>query len=238
MSERRPPRARPPAEPIAVVGLGAIFPGRGDTTGFWRDIFEGRDLLSDTPETHWLIDDYYDANPTTADRTYGRRGGFLSPVAFDPLAFGIPPAQLQTTDSAQLLALVAAKMTLEDAERDSGGKIDRSRTSVILGVASATELTAHMAGRLQRPAWVNGLRQSGLAESDVQAIASRIESHYAEWKESTFPGLLGNVVAGRIANRLDLGGSNYVTDAACASSLSALQIAMHDTSLVDGADCI
>lgn len=228
MTDRRPPSSRRPVEPIAVVGMGAIFPGRGDTTGFWRDIFEARDLISDTPETHWLIDDYYDANPLTKDKTYGRRGGFLSPVAFDPLAFGIPPAQLQTTDSAQLLALVAAKMTLDDAERDSGGKIDRSRTSVILGVASATELTAHMAGRLQRPTWVNGLRQSGLAEADVQAIATRIENHYAEWKESTFPGLLGNVVAGRIANRLDLGGSNYVTDAACASSLSALQIALHE----------
>lgn len=228
MTERRPPRTRPAAEPIAIVGIGAIFPGRGDTTGFWRDIFEGRDLISDVPSTHWLIDDYYDANPLTPDRTYGRRGGFLSPVAFDPLAFGIPPAQLQSTDSAQLLALIAAKMTLDDAEKDSGGRIDRSRTSVILGVASATELTAHMAGRLQRPAWVNALRQSGLAEPDVQAIAARIENHYAEWKESTFPGLLGNVVAGRIANRLDLGGSNYVTDAACASSLSALQIAMHE----------
>lgn len=228
MTERRPPRTRPAAEPIAIVGIGAIFPGRGDTTGFWRDIFEGRDLISDVPSTHWLIDDYFDANPLTPDRTYGRRGGFLSPVAFDPLAFGIPPAQLQSTDSAQLLALIAAKMTLDDAEKDSGGRIDRSRTSVILGVASATELTAHMAGRLQRPAWVNALRQSGLAEPDVQAIAARIENHYAEWKESTFPGLLGNVVAGRIANRLDLGGSNYVTDAACASSLSALHIAMHE----------
>ncbi|MDP3458799.1 MAG: beta-ketoacyl synthase N-terminal-like domain-containing protein [Hyphomonas sp.] len=228
MTNRRPSRSQRVAEPIAVVGMGAIFPGRGDTTGFWRDIFEARDLITDTPETHWLIEDYYDANPLTRDKTYGRRGGFLSPVAFDPLAFGIPPAQLQTTDSAQLLALVAAKMTLDDAERDSGGKIDRTRTSVILGVASATELTAHMAGRLQRPAWVNGLRQYGIAETDVQAIATRIESHYAEWKESTFPGLLGNVVAGRIANRLDLGGSNYVTDAACASSLAALQIAMHE----------
>jgi polyketide-type polyunsaturated fatty acid synthase PfaA len=144
------------------------------------------------------------------------------------MAFGIPPAALKTTDSAQLLALVAAKMTLDDAERDSGGKFDRTRTSVILGVASATELTAHMAGRLQRPAWVNALRQSGLPENEVQDIARRIENHYAEWKESTFPGLLGNVVAGRIANRLDLGGSNYVTDAACASSLSALQIALHE----------
>lgn len=228
MTQPRKPATFDPAAPIAVVGMGAIFPGRGDTTGFWRDIFEGRDLLSDTPETHWLIDDYYDPSPLTPDRTYGRRGGFLSPVAFDPMAFGIPPAALKTTDSAQLLALVAAKMTLDDAERDSGGKFDRARTSVILGVASATELTAHMAGRLQRPAWVNALRQSGLPENEVQDIARRIENHYAEWKESTFPGLLGNVVAGRIANRLDLGGSNYVTDAACASSLSALQIALHE----------
>lgn len=228
MTETRTSSLYDPAAPIAVVGIGAIFPGRGDTTGFWRDIFEGRDLLTDTPPTHWLVDDYYDANPLTPDRTYGRRGGFLSPVAFDPLAFGIPPAALQTTDTAQLLALVAAKMTLDDAERDSGGKFDRARTSVILGVASATELTAHMAGRLQRPAWVNAMRQAGLPEDEVQDIARRIENHYTEWKESTFPGLLGNVVAGRIANRLDLGGSNYVTDAACASSLSALQIAMHE----------
>lgn len=228
MTETRKSSFYDPAAPIAVVGIGAIFPGRGDTTGFWRDIFEGRDLLTDTPPTHWLVDDYYDPNPLTPDRTYGRRGGFLSPVAFDPLAFGIPPAALQTTDTAQLLALVAAKMTLDDAERDSGGKFDRTRTSVILGVASATELTAHMAGRLQRPAWVNAMRQAGLPEDEVQDIARRIESHYTEWKESTFPGLLGNVVAGRIANRLDLGGSNYVTDAACASSLSALQIAMHE----------
>ena len=228
MADTVKPAAYDPTAPVAVVGIGAIFPGRGDTTGFWRDICEGRDLLTDTPASHWLLEDYYDSNPLTPDRTYGRRGGFLSPVAFDPMAFGIPPAALQTTDSAQLLALVAAKMTLDDAERDSGGKFDRSRTSVILGVASATELTAHMAGRLQRPAWVNAMRQAGLPEDEVQDIARRIESHYAEWKESTFPGLLGNVVAGRIANRLDLGGSNYVTDAACASSLSALQIALHE----------
>ncbi len=45
------------------------------------------------------------------------------------------------------------------------------------------------------------------------------------WQENSFPGLLGNVVAGRIANRLDLGGTNCVVDAACASSLSAVHLA-------------
>ncbi|HPF23097.1 MAG TPA: beta-ketoacyl synthase N-terminal-like domain-containing protein [Hyphomonas sp.] len=233
------------AAPIAIVGMGAVFPGRGDVTGFWRDLFQGRDLISDVPASHWLVDDYYDEDPRTRDRTYGRRGGFINPLAFDPLYFGIPPKAMEGTDTAQLLALIAAQMTLEDIERDSGGKIDKSRTSIVLGVASATELTAHMAGRLQRPAWVDAMREAGLAESQVQDIADRISNRYVEWQEATFPGLLGNVIAGRIANRFDLTGSNYVTDAACASSLAALQIAMHelragdsDTVLTGGADAL
>ncbi|MBW1885608.1 MAG: polyketide synthase, partial [Deltaproteobacteria bacterium] len=43
----------------------------------------------------------------------------------------------------------------------------------------------------------------------------------------------GNVVAGRIANRLDLGGTNCVSDAACASSFSALSMAANELYLGD-----
>jgi malonyl CoA-acyl carrier protein transacylase len=83
-----------------------------------------------------------------------------------------------------------------------------------------------MVSRLQRPVWVKALREMGLAEDKVTDACERIAAHYVEWQESSFPGILGNVVAGRIANRLDLGGTNCVTDAACASSLSALSMAM------------
>ena len=214
--------------PIAIIGLGAIFPGRGDVTGFWRDIFEGRDLLGPVPSSHWLAEDYFDPNPRVPDKTYGNRGGFIEPLAFDPMGFGLPPAAMQGTDSAQMLALIGAKMVLGEIEAGAGGKFNKERTSVILGVASATELTAHMAGRLQKPVWLEAMRQAGLSEDDVQAASERIEAQYAPWQEATFPGLLGNVVAGRIANRFNLGGCNYVTDAACASSLSALQIALHE----------
>ncbi|MDO9110294.1 MAG: beta-ketoacyl synthase N-terminal-like domain-containing protein, partial [Desulfatirhabdiaceae bacterium] len=54
----------------------------------------------------------------------------------------------------------------------------------------------------------------------------RISSGFVPWQENSFPGLLGNVVAGRICNRLDLGGTNCVVDAACASSLSAVHLAL------------
>jgi acyl transferase domain-containing protein len=205
-----------------------MFPGRGDTLGFWRDILEGADTISDVPPTHWLIEDHYDPDPAAPDKTYGKRGGFLRPQSFDPLAFGVPPAQLSATDTAQLLALIVAKDVLDQARRTTFKGLDPERTSVVLGVASATELVAHMASRLQRPTWIKAMREAGLPEPRVQAIADRIGSNYAPWQEATFPGLLGNVVAGRIANRLDLGGANYVTDAACASSLSAIHVALHE----------
>ncbi len=111
-------------------------------------------------------------------------------------------ASIDATDSAQLLALMVAQTALDEAEKATNGTIDRKRTSCILGVASATELVGHMSGRLQRPSWVKGLREAGLPETQVQAIADKISENFSEWKESTFPGLLGNVVAGRIANQM------------------------------------
>lgn len=217
--------------PIAIVGIGAMFPGSGTTQGFWRDILAGRDCIGDVPATHWLVEDYYDPDPTARDKTYCRRGAFLPPATLDPLEFGIPPQALAATDTAQLLALIVAKEVLDEACRSQFRHIDRSRTSIVLGVASATELVGTMGARLQRPVWVKSLREAGLPEAEVTAICDRIASHYVEWQESSFPGVLGNVVAGRIANRLDLGGTNCVVDAACASSLSALLMAMNELEL-------
>lgn len=214
------------AMPVAVVGMSAIYPGGSGLAGFWRTIVSGRDAITDVPASHWLIADYYDPDPAAPDKTYCKRGGFIDPVAFDPMQFGLPPNALPATDSAQLLALIAARQALDQAGR-SGARIDPDRVSVVLGVASTTELVVHMGARLQRPVWRKALKLHGVSDDEADAICDDIAAQYAPWQESTFPGLLGNVVAGRIANRLNLGGSNFVTDAACASSLSALQVALH-----------
>ncbi|MEY4763711.1 MAG: hypothetical protein RI907_384 [Pseudomonadota bacterium] len=214
--------------PIAVVGASALFPGSVGSGSFWNNILAGRDFMGDVPPANWLIEDYFDPKPGTPNKTYARRGAFLPPVPFDPLEHGLPPRQLSTTDTAQLLALIVAQQVLDDAASVQFGRVDRQAISVILGVASATELLGDMAGRIQRPNWVKALREAGLPESQVQDICQRIEATYPEWDESTFPGLLGNVVAGRIANRLNLGGTNCVVDAACASSLGAVAMAVQE----------
>ncbi|MEM6296771.1 MAG: beta-ketoacyl synthase N-terminal-like domain-containing protein, partial [Myxococcota bacterium] len=222
-----------PRTPIAIVGASALFPGSLDATGFWSNILRGTDLITDVPASHWLIEDYYDPDPSVPDKTYARRGAFLPDVDFDAMRWGVPPSIVPETDTSQLLALIVAQKVLEDASRGDLDGLDRSRTSVILGVTSGQELLGSMVSRLQRPVWTRALREAGLPESKVTSICERIAASYTDWNESTFPGLLGNVVAGRIANRLDLGGTNCVSDAACASSMSALAMGIHELQLGD-----
>ena len=216
---------------IAVVGVSALFPGSRDAASFWSNIVAGKDMMTEVPPTHWLIDDYYDPDPQAPDKTYSRRGAFLPRVPFNALEFGIPPSSLPAIDSSQLLALMTAQAVLSDAAQKRPLQMNRERVSVILGVASGTELFSHMAGRLQRPSWQKGLRDLHLPEDLVQRACDSIAAQFVPWQENTFPGLLGNVVAGRIANRLDLGGTNCVVDAACASSLSAISMGINELAL-------
>ncbi len=86
--------------------------------------------------------------------------------------------------------------------------------------------------RLQYPVWEKVLHSSGLPDETVQKIIDKIKAAYVGWEENSFPGAIGNVVAGRIANRFDLGGMNCVVDAACGSSLAAVKMAVGE--LIEG----
>ena len=211
--------------PLAIIGIGCLFPGAADATTYWANIREGIDAITDIPATHWKVEDYFDQNRKAPDRTYGRRGGFISPVPFNPLEFNIPPNILEAIDSSQLLGLVAAGQALRDAGYGPERDYDRSRASVILGVTGAMELVIPLGARLGHPRWRTALKEAGVADSVADDVVQRIADSYVDWQENSFPGLLGNVVAGRISKQYDLGGTNCVVDAACASSFSALHLA-------------
>ncbi len=216
----------PPLSPLAVVGVSCLFPQAPSAAEFWSNIRRGVDAITEIPSTHWRPEAYFDADPKSPDMTYARRGGFLSPIPFDPLEFGIAPSNLEAIDTSQLLGLVAAKRALEDAGYGANGRdFDRGRVGCILGVTGALEMVIPLGARLGHPKWKQALRDAGVPVDVANDVIARIGESYVPWQENSFPGLLGNVVAGRIANRLDLGGTNCVVDAACASSLSAVHLA-------------
>ena len=216
---------KPEQTPLAVIGLGCLFPKADSLEAYWANIMAGVDGITDVPESHWNPEDYYDPDPRARDRVYARRGGFLNPVELSPLEFGISPRDVEAVDTTQLLGLIAAKQALADAGYGDDREFDREAVSVILGVTGALEMTVSLGARLGGPIWRRALEQAGVEPGKSEEVLDRISSSYVEWQENSFPGLLGNVAAGRIANRLDLRGTNCVVDAACASSLSALHLA-------------
>ncbi|MBW4552048.1 MAG: SDR family NAD(P)-dependent oxidoreductase [Aphanocapsa sp. GSE-SYN-MK-11-07L] len=218
--------------PIAIVGMASIFPQSLNLQEYWETIIRKLDCITDVPASRWDVNTYYDPDPKAPDKTYCNRGGFIPEIDFNPMEFGLPPNILEVTDISQLLALAVAKTAMEDAGYGESRQYSHERTGVVLGVALARQLSMPLASRLEYPIWEKALKSSGLSDQDTQIIVEKIKSAYVQWEENAFPGMLANVVAGRIANRLDFGGMNCVVDAACASSLGALKMSISE--LVEG----
>jgi len=222
--------------PVAIVGMSSLFADAKNIEEFWTNIVQAKDSITDVPESRWLIEDYYDPDPTVPDKTYCKRGGFLPDIDFNPMEFGLPPNILEVTDASQLLALVAARDAFEHAgygKKSAKFTAEvKAKTGVLLGVGGGQKLITPLTGRLQYPIWEKALRASGISEDDIPHIVDKMKKAYIGWNENSFPGMLGNVISGRITNRFDLGGINSVVDAACAASLSAVKMALSE--LVEG----
>ncbi|MDP2995259.1 MAG: beta-ketoacyl synthase N-terminal-like domain-containing protein [Anaerolineales bacterium] len=219
--------------PLAVIGMSSIFPQAHNLQEYWDNILNKVDAIVDIPASRWKIDEYYDPNPAAPDKTYCKRGAFVPDIQFDPAEFGLPPNILESTDVTQLLSLVVAKECLEDAGYGEGREFARENVGVILGfVGIGSKLVIPLMARLQYPIWEKVLRSYGISAEDTQKIIGKIKLAYPNWEENTFPGSIGNIVSGRVANRFDLGGTNCVVDAACASSLAAIHMAASE--LIEG----
>ncbi len=214
-----------PMTPLAIVGIGCMFPEAENTGKFWTNIKNGTDAISEVPETHWSADDYYNQDPKSPDKVYAKLGGFLSPVEFNPMDYGILPNAIEAIDTSQLLGLLAVEQALKDAGYSGEKNFDREKVSVIVGVTGTLELVIPLGARLGYPRWKEALKDAGIDDRLAEDAMQRISDSYVPWQENSFPGLLGNVVAGRISKHFDLGGTNCAVDAACGSSLSALNLA-------------
>ena len=217
---------------VAIVGMAALFPGAPDLTTYWQNILGKVDAVSDPPEGSWDPAIHFDADSNANDRVYCKRGGYLGPIAyFDPLEHGIMPLAVDGGEPDQWLALKVAKAALEDAGYLENLAV-RHRTSVVIGKGTYINrgnLTLVQHGLIvdQTLSILRSLHPE-YGKSELDAIREELKRHLPPFTTETVPGLIPNIIAGRIANRLDLMGPSYTVDAACASSLIALQIAQRD----------
>jgi len=209
-----PPEKTGKSLDIAVVGMACIFPGAKNIEEYWRNIILGKDSVTEVPDERWNKDLYYNPESTAGDMSHSKWGGFIPKIDFDPLEFGIPPQSLAAIEPTQLLTLMVAKQAMENAGYQDGG-FDQENVSVIIGAEGGNDLANSYGFRC-------------FYKQVFGEMPEEIDQALPKMTEDSFPGILANVISGRVANRLNLGGRNYTVDAACASSLAAVDLACQE----------
>jgi len=237
---KRPATEEGPCD-VAVIGVSCFYPGAGNLQQYWANILKKVYSVTEVPQTHWDWKPYYDENPLAKDRIVSKWGGFLGDVSFDPFKYGISPAAMKVIEPLQFLVLEAVQHALQDAGY-ADRPFARERTAAVCGIGGGGGPQATFYGFRACMPLVDSV--PGFPMTSEQII-NLCEPLLPDWTEDSFPGFLMNVAVGRVSNRNDLGGPNYAVDAACASSLAALQLAVRelqtgasDVALALGADTV
>ncbi|MBL8685251.1 MAG: polyketide synthase dehydratase domain-containing protein [Myxococcales bacterium] len=211
-------------EPIAIVGLGCVLPGALSPSALWDNVVRGRSALSRVARGRWGLAEAHTSGTPAAhtDRTWSDVGGYVtgfdaSDSPWDPRGFAMSSDEILALDPMFHWAMHSGRESLRDAGLDGRGPLASqlaSRAAVILGNLSfPTEAHA----RFAEDVW--------LAEQDpslarLRAIAGRGQPrpHPRNRFSSGLPAVLTQ-------RALGLSGPAFCLDAACASSLYALEIA-------------
>lgn len=217
----------------AIIGMSGIFPGAGNIHAFWHNIEQKTDAIQPVPANR-LDATFFGQQPDAVDRFYCKRGGFIDEFAlFDPIQFGILPLAVEGTEPEQLLALSLARQALQDASVfEKNRSLDK--TAIIIGKGNYPGTGATRAIEIVRTGeQIVRLLQSllpHLQQEDLDKVKKEFQKKKGRFGPDTAMGLIPNLVASLVANRLNLGGAAYTLDAACASSLIAVDHAVQELS--------
>ena len=220
-------------EKIAIIGMGCVFPDALDFTQYWQNIVEGKNSIREVEPEFWSAEEFYDPDPNAPDKTYSKVGGMAGPIEFDAKEFGVSPKVMEHTSVEQLFGLVVARQALIDAGLygKNARHYNKEKTGVIISAPAGTT-TGSLGCRNMAPNIRKILVNNGIPEAAADLIVEKYLQNLSEWTEDDNPGYIANVVAGRIANRFDFGGTSCSVDAACGSSMGAIKFAVDE--LVSG----
>lgn len=217
---------------IAIIGMACLFPGAPDLASYWSNIVRGFDATREVTDKEWSLADYYDKDATKFGLSYAKRGGFITEFAqFDPLKYGVMPSSVVGSDPDQMLTLKVA----QDAMADAGyltKAFDRDRAEIIIGRIGAPG--AGCLNLVQQCKTVNeiaAILRAVLPEHNeelLKQLAAQIQGNLQPVNSDTIPGTMPSVTAGRLAAKLGFRGRNLIVDAACASSMVAVETAVND----------
>ena len=221
---------------IVIAGLGLRLPGAPDAQKFWEVLQTDEKQIADIPRESFDNAAYAELDEKTNYRLPMIKAGIIKDFKFNNIKYRMPPTTVRNLERGQLLGLDAA----DEAIAMSGlcEHLKRgNRTGVILGTIAGERQNKNIL-RVRKALLGEIVRQCQTGDADknsavADALVAAIRKRIPENNEDTTPGLLSNIISGRIANHFGLNGANYVIDASCASAVVAINNAARSLAFKD-----
>ncbi|MFQ5805600.1 MAG: beta-ketoacyl synthase N-terminal-like domain-containing protein [Phycisphaerae bacterium] len=204
------------ATPIAIVGLGGLFPAALDLDTFRRNIFTKVDATRAVPSGRWIIDrrDAYDPR-SGPDKAYSDRACFVEGFALDPAGLNVQPDLLRELDPLYSMVLHVGRQAYRAGVTHN---LNPERVGIMLAaIALPTDGSS-------------AITRAVLGRSFARRLFGDRVAELAEPGEeiSPFNARVTALPAGLLAGALGLRGGSLTLDAACASSLYAVKLACEE----------
>ncbi len=215
---------------VAIVGMACVFPGARDLRQYRRNLVDGVDAIADLPPERWPGNRGTEFPPEHSAHIGCDRGGFIStPYRFDARRFGVMPNIVRHGDADQFVLLDLLAAAMEDAGIDPAAR-GHTTTDLVVGrggyVSNKMLEVFLRADGIERIVDLLRRHAPALDEGTIACLADEMRATLPEFDADGLASSIPNLVASRAANRLDLGGAAYTVDAACASSLIAVEHAV------------
>lgn len=203
------------SQPIAIVGIGGVFPGAKDLDEFWDNIAKGMSVSKEVPEGRWVLKtkDAYSPSGIHTDKANSSRACFIDRFSvsdrLDLETLEIDPLFIEKMDPVYHVTLLAGVNAFSSAVTEG---LDRSRVKVIIGnIALPTKKSSELAWDVLGKSFEEKVIGAGKT-SDFKEVDPL--NRYAT-----------GLPAGILAKALGLGGGTCTVDSACSSSLYAIKLA-------------
>ncbi|HKL24667.1 MAG TPA: beta-ketoacyl synthase N-terminal-like domain-containing protein [Desulfuromonadales bacterium] len=199
---------------VAIVGVGGIFPQSPTLQRFWANICEKVNTARRPPQGRWLLsaDAVYDPRVGAADRVYSDRACFveqsLADLCLDDL--DISADFLADLDPMFYLMLHAGRQAYLDGGAPAGERVGTILGNLCLPSEKSSALARAYLG----------------ATFAEQALGRDLDG--GEASPDPVNRYVAGLPAGILAKSLGLQGTCFTLDAACASSLYALKLAVDE----------
>ena len=201
---------------VAIVGVGGIFPMSPTLDRFWETITGNVDTSRQPPQGRWLLepDEAFDSAIGAPDKIYSKKACFIDDEKDTSSIAGldIDADFLSGLDPMYRLLLRTGHQAFSDGRID---QVDRQKVGVIIGnLALPSEHSSTMARD-----YLGRTFAEKVIGPDAQAELPGVDpiNRY-----------VAGLPAGLLAKALGLGGTCYTLDAACASSLYAIKLAVDE----------